>query len=262
MVDVTGDPEIDFADIESDQAEQSEEELPQAPTTIVKLSEIPSLTADENGQLIVKGITSSVDDSEKSKDGTKKSFSTCKSLYKEHDFTQDEIDCVTAYFNHEITGGEGAELLGLASANKFYNLVARVKRAKNLTANSKNPQGTVKPETAKKKYGQKLTEDDLDYIYRQVKRGDTMSALAKDYKVASSTLTIRMHAFIKKNNLEPLFINGRRREEVKKPVINKAEPKISPKTKLVAKVPAGTPDGWRLASDEKFHLIENGVIVE
>lgn len=229
----------------------------------IPLSELPSMTADENGNIVYVGETVKPKKSQITTD-----LSTCKSLYKDHIFTKDEMEYVTAYLNKEITGGEGAELLGLSSASKFYSLVERVKRTKNIKTtkykrHNENKKSVVKDEEEPKtKSNQKLTEADLDYIYDQVRKGDTLSKLSKDYHVSASTVTKRMHTYIKKHNLEPLYINGRRREDLNRPV---AAPKKEIKTvskKPTVTIPSNTPDGWQIASDNKFHLVEKGAIVE
>lgn len=229
----------------------------------IPLSELPSMTADENGNIVYVDETIKPKKSQNITD-----LSTCKSLYKDHIFTKDEIEYVTAYLNKEITGGEGAELLGLNSASKFYSLVNRVKRSKNIKTtkykrNNKKVKSVIKDEEEPKtKSNQKLTEADLDYIYDQVRKGDTLSKLSKDYHVSASTVTKRMHVYIKKHNLEPLFINGRRREDLNRPIVApKKETNIVSKKSTVT-VPSNTPDGWQIASDNKFHLVEKGAIVE
>lgn len=229
----------------------------------IPLSELPSMTADENGNIVY------VDETVKPKKSQNiTELSTCKSLYKDHTFTKDEMEYVTAYLNKEITGGEGAELLGLSSASKFYSLVDRIKRSKNIKTtkykkNNKKEKPVIKDEEEPNtRSNQKLTEADLDYIYDQVRKGDTLYKLSKDYHVSASTVTKRMHAYIRKHNLEPLFINGRRRDDLNRPV---AAPKKETKTvykKPIVTIPSGTPDGWQIASDNKFHLVEKGAIVE
>ena len=289
---------------------------------IKSIKDVPTITADKEGNVTI-GNKPSV---KKETPEIKKTsiLSEGKSLYKDHYFSDDEVTYLNAYLNHEITGGEGAELLGLKKPSDFYNLVQRYKRSKNLPVgkDAKRKKPTLKP-------GQKMTEEDLAMIYKKVKNGEARLAdMSRQFGVASSTMTIRMHKYISNNKLEPLFPTTTKKERngivetaptgkhnpaldgidyeyvykqiklgdtmsalakdfgvpenslakrfrrycesvgvdfhvsaIRTPLRSTAKTPAT-KNKVTVTVPSGTKDGWNLASDNKFHLVEKGAIVE
>lgn len=259
---------------------------------------------------------------------------TDRSLYKDHYFSNDEMTYINAYLNKEITGPEGAELLGLKVATEFYSLVNRYKRSRNISRPRKTKTEEPKPE--KKvisgiRSNQKLTPKDMEDIYNAVKNGEaSLADMSRKYKVATSTMTIRMQRHIKANNLEPLNTSRKNSKKnsttipsasigrnnpaldiidyeyvyqqiklgdsisalakdfkvpensltnrfkkyceskgldfhvsaIRAPKKSSTAPSRASNIKKEVSIPEGTEDGWQLASDNKFHLVENGVIVE
>lgn len=313
------------------------EKKPEVPKqdSVVPISQMPTITADEEGNVIIGGKPTKVTTTkEEPKNVTTPILSNGRSLYKDHYFSDEEVMYLNAYLNNEITGGEGAELLGLKKSSDFYNLVQRYKRSKNITgAKTKRTSKRTVP-SPNMRFGQKMTEDDLKLAYEKVKNGECkLIDMARQFGVASSTMTIRMHKYIENNNLKPLYptttnkvplsqiddeeefaaLPGRRNpaldtidyeyvyrqikmgdtmaalakdygvpensltkrfkkycdsigvdfhvSAIRTPLRSVA--KVVPTTKEKVTVPAGTSDGWQIASDNKFHLVDKkGNVVE
>ena len=310
--------------------EQLEDRLERLSKPIVPLSKMPSISADENGNVIIGGKATKPT-SKETKNEKQPILSNGKSLYKDHYFSDDEVTYLNAYLNKEITGAEGAELLGLKTPSEFYNLVQRYKRSKNITG-SKTKRATSRT-IPSLRAGQKMTTDDLKLAYEKVSKGDTsLASMARQFGVASSTMTIRMHKYIEENKLKPLFAGNTKSKPVSKveddnedlaPYAGRHNPVLdtidyeyvyrqikmgdtmaalakdfgvpensltkrfkkycdsigvdfhvsairtplrsvakASTTKSEVSVPAGASDGWQIASDNKFHLVKKGVVIE
>ena len=310
--------------------EQLEDRLERLSKPIVPLSKIPSISADEEGNVIIGGKATKTSSKEEVKNVTPSILSNGKSLYKDHYFSDDEVTYLNAYLNKEITGAEGAELLGLKTVSEFYNLVQRYKRSKNISG---KPKKTFSRAVPSLRAGQKLTTEDLKLAYEKVSKGESnLASMARQFGVASSTMTIRMHKYIEENKLKPLFAGNNKSKpvsnveddnEVPAPYAGKHNPILdtidyeyvyrqikmgdtmaalakdfgvpensltkrfkkycdsigadfhvsairtplrsvakASTTKPEVSVPAGVSDGWQIASDNKFHLVEKGVVIE
>lgn len=187
--------------------------------------------------------------SKPSKEKTKQLTSQKTTLYKNKVYTDDEVTIINSYLQRECTGPEAAEMLGI-TVKAFYSLTQRYKRASNIKSGRASAEDKIKANRTESK----LTLADLDQIYSQIKRGDTLSNCAKDYKVANSTLSIRLNKYIKANGLEPLFVNSKNIN------INKQSSNVK-KKKATIVVPKGTTDGWHML-DNQFHLVKDGVVIE
>ena len=318
-------PDFDIKPIK----EQLEDRLERLSKPIVPLSKMPSISADENSNVII-GEKATKPTSKETKNVNQPILSNGKSLYKDHYFSDDEVTYLNAYINKELTGAEGAELLGLKTPSEFYNLVQRYKRSKNISGKPKKmPSRTVPSLRA----GQKMTTDDLKLTYEKVSKGETnLASMARQFGVASSTMTIRMRKYIKDNNLKPLFATNNKSKpvsnvdddnEASAPYAGRHNPVLdtidyeyvykqikmgdtmaalakdygvpensltkrfkkycdsigvdfhvsairtpfrsvakASTTKPKVSVPDGTSDGWQIASDNKFHLVKKGVVIE
>lgn len=297
----------------------------------IPLSKVPTMTSDENGNVIIGGKVAAVKptNKENGKNVTQPILSNEKSLYKDHYFSDEEVMYLNAYLNKEITGAEGAELLGLKKPSDFYNLVQRFKRSKNISGSkTKRSSSRAVPSL---RAGQKMTNDDLALAYEKVSKGETnLASMARQFGVATSTMSIRMHKYIDENKLKPLFSanskptsNVENDNEDSVSVAGRHNPALdgidyeyvyrqikmgdtmaalakdygvpensltkrfkkycdsigvdfhvsairtplrpvakAPTAKPKITIPAGTSDGWQVASDNKFHLVKKGVIVE
>ena len=164
-------PDFDIKPIK----EQLEDRLERLSKPIVPLSKMPSISADENSNVII-GEKATKPTSKETKNVNQPILSNGKSLYKDHYFSDDEVTYLNAYINKELTGAEGAELLGLKTPSEFYNLVQRYKRSKNISGKPKKmPSRTVPSLRA----GQKMTTDDLKLTYEKVSKGETNLASIK-----------------------------------------------------------------------------------
>ena len=311
--------------------EQLEDRLERLSKPIVPLSKIPSISADENGNVIIGGKATKPTAKEETKNAKQTILSNGKSLYKDHYFSDDEVTYLNAYFNKDITGAEGAELLGLKKTSDFYNLVQRYKRSKNITG-SKTKRATSRT-IPSLRAGQKMTTEDLKLTYEKVSKGETsLASMARQFGVANSTMTTRMHKYIEENKLKPLFAGNNKSKstsnveddnEVPVPYAGRHNPVLdtidyeyiyrqikmgdtmaalakdfgvpensltkrfkkycdsigvdfhvsairtplrsvakASTTKSEVSVPAGASDGWQIASDNKFHLVKKGVVIE
>ena len=222
--------------LKEEEKKEKEKKAKEEPTLIKSIKDIPTITSDLDGNVVIGNKPKT-----ETNTTTPSILSNGKSLYKDHYFSNDEVTYLNAYLNHEITGSEGAELLGLKKPSDFYNLAQRFKRSKNISTTKK------KRQMPSMRVGQKMTDEDLGVAYDTVKKGAAKLAdMARQFGGATSTMSIRMHKYIQVNNLEPLFPNGK-------------EPTTIPSSGTV-EVASGTEDGWQIASDEKFHFVEDGEV--
>lgn len=231
-----------------------------------KISDVPSIVPETK---------------KKDKDSKEFSLSTNKTLYGDHIFSEDEEYMIKCYLKREVKPGQAAELLNITTKD-FHALVKKWQRTRNLEDKTTEK----KEKTATPRKAGKYDGIDLDYVYNLCKRGDTLTAVAKDLGIPQCTLSTKLRKYMKENNLEYIFKNhtgGRvagsspqkKAKSDKDPSLNKkienesilfpgTPSPIAPKKVIVQKVevPAGTPDGWQMLPDGKFHNIKNGVLID
>lgn len=249
-------------------------ELPKVITSEVIKKPVAKVELDES---IIEATPQKSEIKSVGKDGT-------KTLYGDHEFTSDETTYIKAYLAGELKKKEAVELLEM-TAYDFEKLVNKYKRCKNIKAG-------VKETTEKRKsYLDNLPTKgspnalfdystiDFDKMYNDVvKHGDSVSAIARDYGCAQSTLNRKFNEYCKVNNLEynPIHIGSRasKKEEVKKDSksITKqtkteetdvVKESIAAKKKWEAMIgeKVNCPNGWRKMDDGIMHLVKDGVIV-
>ena len=228
-----------------------------------------------------------------SKDGS-------RTLYGDHEFTDDECTYIKAYLSKELKKSEAAECLDM-TAYEFEKLVNRYKRVKNLD----------KP----KHSGFDYSTVDFDRMYSDItKHGDSIIAIAKDLGCPASYLGIKFRTYCKEHNLvyvptsgckagqvsvpvkneeKPAVQQQPKQEEAKKPVVgvklNPAQKKPVVGVKLTAQIPkqvvesnndpvkesiqakkkwesmigkkVDSPDGWLKMEDGVIHKIKDGIVV-
>lgn len=223
-----------------------------------------------------------------------------KTLYGDKVFTDDEVYVIKSYLNREIKPAEAAELLNLKCVKEFNSLVEKYKRAHNITRRpkkveeEKNTSTPVKKDMTKStaaateaKRNKKLDLVDWDMAYRDIKRGDSIANIAKDYDIPQSTFARAFHKFIKENNYEPIVMNrGRaavKRTTPDKPVKQETSPReqimktyntpetttttakesVAARNKAVAQIgqKVDLKNGWQSVNGV-FHLVKDGVIVK
>jgi len=230
----------------------------------------------------ISDVPSIVPETEKKdKDNKEFSLSTNKTLYGDHIFSEDEEYMIKCYLKREVKPLQAAELLNITTKD-FNALVRKWQRTRNLEDKTTTKEKTATPRRKASKYD----GIDLDYVYNLCKRGDTLTAVAKDLGIPQCTLSSKLRKYMKENNLEYIFKNhsgGRvagsslqkKAKSDKDPSLNKkienesvlfpgTPSPIAPKKVIVQKVevPAGTPDGWQMLPDGKFHNIKNGVLID
>ena len=220
----------------------------------------------------------------KDKDSKEFSLGTNKTLYGDHIFSEDEEYMIKCYLKREVKPGQAAELLNITTKD-FHALVKKWQRTRNLKDETTKKKEKTEATPRKKTTG-KYDGIDLDYVYNQCKRGDTLTAVAKELGIPQCTLSTKLRKYMKENNLEYIFknhsggrvpgVSSQKKEKsnkvpsLKKKIENESvlfpgtPSPIAPKKTIVQKVevPVGTPDGWQMLPDGKFHNIKNGVLVD